>query len=63
MRAGTDDPDDCSDDTIAMRKNPACEGERRDRDDGGARDRRAQPEENRTAKRVVETRERRAGQS
>jgi len=46
-----------------MRKNPARQGEHRDRDGGGTRERRAQPEEHRPAKRVVETRERRAGQS
>ncbi len=63
LRAETGDPDDRGDDTIAMRKNPARQGKNRDRDGGTACERRAQPEEHRPAKRVVEARERGAGQS
>lgn len=46
-----------------MRKNPAREGKHRDRDDGSARERRAQSEQHRPAKCVVEARERSSGQS
>jgi len=63
LRAETDDPDDRGDDAIAMRENPTGQSEDRERDRGGARKRRAQPEEDRAAKRVGEARERRSGKS
>jgi hypothetical protein len=63
LRAETDDPDDRGDDTIAMRENPAREGEHRDRDGGSAHQRGAEPEEHRPAECVVEARERGSGQS
>lgn len=63
VRIETNNCEDCSDDTIAIREQPTGEREDRNRDGSGARQGCAKSEEHRAAKGIVEVPDRRARQS
>jgi len=61
VRAQPDEADDDCDDPFAMRDEPACEREGEEGDDGRARDRDAEPEQDRSAERVAQVVDRSTG--